>query len=186
MIKMASVCIKQFIFLCPNTSFTTYYFNLCIDNIYLSNRQFCFFNSYVYKRSADILWALHIVINSINEIIAIFLLCKYLFHLTVHVPLHATGIPITPVWDESQQLLLYCRLYCQTSEHGAPVYQLILEFGGVLYSLLFNVIYHSVFKVCFNSNQPIGMKIPNKIDIYIYFTWEVTFLKSFILISIYL
>ena len=31
-----------------------------------------FFNSYFYKHSADILGALHIVINSINEIIEFF------------------------------------------------------------------------------------------------------------------
>ena len=43
----------------------------------------CFFTSYVYKLSSDILCALHIVINSINEVIAFFLLSKYLFHLTV-------------------------------------------------------------------------------------------------------
>ena len=42
-----------------------------------------FFNSYVYERSADILRDLHIVINSIIEAVAFFLLSKYLLHLTV-------------------------------------------------------------------------------------------------------
>ena len=39
--------------------------------MYVSSVQF-FFNSYVYKRPADILRLLHIVNNSINEIIAFF------------------------------------------------------------------------------------------------------------------
>ena len=39
-----------------------------------------FFNSYIYERSTDILWAVHSVISSI---IVYFLLFKYLFHLTV-------------------------------------------------------------------------------------------------------
>ena len=42
-----------------------------------------FFNSYIYKRSTDLLWALHVVINSTNKIIVFFLVSKYLFHFTV-------------------------------------------------------------------------------------------------------
>ena len=42
-----------------------------------------FTNSYVYKRSTDILWALHIVISLIIEIIAFFLLSIYFFYQTV-------------------------------------------------------------------------------------------------------
>ena len=42
-----------------------------------------FFNSYVDISSAEFLQALHIVINSIIQIIAFFLLSNYLFHLTV-------------------------------------------------------------------------------------------------------
>ena len=43
-----------------------------------------FCNIYLYKPSADILLALHIVVNSITEIIAFFLLFTYLFHLIVY------------------------------------------------------------------------------------------------------
>ena len=64
------------------SSCTIHYFNLYIGNICISNIKF-FFNSYIYKFSVDILWALHIVINAINKIIAFFLLSKYLFHRTV-------------------------------------------------------------------------------------------------------
>ena len=32
-IKMASLCIKQFLFICPNTYFTIHYFKLYITNI---------------------------------------------------------------------------------------------------------------------------------------------------------
>ena len=42
-----------------------------------------FFNSYVSECLADILRALNIVIDSVIEMIAFFLLSKYLFHLTV-------------------------------------------------------------------------------------------------------
>ena len=52
------------LFKCPNTFLISY-----INNIQISNIQF-FFNSYVYKRSADKLSALHIVIYLIIDIIA--------------------------------------------------------------------------------------------------------------------
>ena len=88
---MASLCIMQFFFICPNNSFTTHYFNLYVDNIYGSTIQF-FFNGYLYKCSADILWGIHIVINAINQIIAFFLLPNYLFPLTVLVKTWWTGL----------------------------------------------------------------------------------------------
>ena len=47
-----------------------------------------FFNSYVYEHSADILCVLHIVINPLFDIIAFFLLSKYLFHLTVYIHMY--------------------------------------------------------------------------------------------------
>ena len=46
--------IMQFFFICPNASFSTHYFIFNVNNMYVSNMQ-CFFNSYLYKRLADIL-----------------------------------------------------------------------------------------------------------------------------------
>ena len=60
---------------------------LCGAWLYINNindlNKWIFFNSYAYRLLADKLWALHVVIISINEIIAFFLPSKYLFHLTV-------------------------------------------------------------------------------------------------------
>ena len=78
---MVSLCIKQFIFICLNAFFTTHCFNFYVNNIYVSNLPF-FLYSGVYKRSADILLALHII-TPVIQITAYFLLYKYLFHLTV-------------------------------------------------------------------------------------------------------
>ena len=61
---------KQFFFTCPNTSFTAHCFNLYINNIICF--KYAIFYSYLYTRSADILWALSIVIYSIIEIITFF------------------------------------------------------------------------------------------------------------------
>ena len=42
----------------------------------------------------------------------------------MHAALHATGVVISSVCDESsQQRQSYCRLYCETSGCGAPVFQ---------------------------------------------------------------
>ena len=68
---MTSLCIAQYIFICPNTSFTTHCFNFYINNTYVTKVQLLR-DSYVHKRSADIVWVLHIVINSIIEIYCIF------------------------------------------------------------------------------------------------------------------
>ena len=63
-----------FLFKCPSTSFTTLLWILYINPIHISNMQFLI-NSYVYKRLADILWALYIVINSIKIDIIKFFFC---------------------------------------------------------------------------------------------------------------
>ena len=68
--RMASLCIKQFFFTFPYTSFIARCFHFYISNIYVSILQF--FNSYVYKRLAYILWVLYIILNPIIEVNAFF------------------------------------------------------------------------------------------------------------------
>ena len=70
--KMAHVVFNIYSYLIKrsNTSFTIFLISY-MNIIYVTNIKF-FFNSYVNRRSTDILWAIHIIINSIIEIAAFF------------------------------------------------------------------------------------------------------------------